>query len=261
MAVSSTSYFSNAFPAGNLHFPGDVFSSDTDPRFALGFKVVRADGAEFVYSHFGAASAAGTVVAQDLSESSVVDTDNVVIAPASAASVPGESVQPGAVGSTYVQLTLASVTADQFAGGYLSITDDTGEGYTYRIAGNTATNDPVTGDIRLTLKDRIKVALDATSDIAITGCLYANLEPATQAVDEVVAGVTVAVQAAADYGFVQTKGVASVLTDGVLVISDAVTTGSVAGSVAAVAAFTDHVIGQVIAIGDDTGHSAINLSV
>lgn len=261
MAVSSSTYFTNAFPAGNAMFKGDIYTSSTTPLYPVGMKIVRADGAEYVYSHFGAASAAGTVVAQDLSESSVVDTDNAVIAPASAVAVPGEVLRPGAIGSVYVELTLAGVTANQFAGGYLSITDDTGEGYQYRIRGNTATGDPATGNIRLHLYDPLKVALDATSDIAITGCLYANLEPATAATDDNVAGVTVAAQAAADYGWVQTEGVATVLTAGTVVLSESVMVGAVAGSVGPAVALTDYVIGQVIAVGDDTGHSVIKLNL
>jgi len=259
MAVSTSSYFSNSVPGGNLMFKGNIYTSSTTPLYAVGTKVVRGDGNEYVYAHFGAASAAGTIVAQDLSESANVDADNIVIAPASAVAVPGETIQPGALNSRYAQITLASITADQFAGGYLHITDDTGEGLQYRIKGNTATDDPASGDIRVELYDPIQVALDATSDFAITGSVYANLEPATAATDNLVAGVTVAAQAAADYGWVQTKGVATVLTDGVVVVTEGVMTGSVAGSVAAVAALTDYAIGQVIHVGDDTGHSAILL--
>jgi hypothetical protein len=199
------------------------------------------------------------MVSQDLSESAVVDTDDSVIAPASAV-----TTTDGTVGSRFVQVTIASVTADQFAGGTLHITDDTGEGYTYRIKGNTATGDPATGDIRLSLYDPIQVALDATSDIAITGSLYANLEPATAAVDEVVAGVTVATQAAADYGFVQTSGAATVLTAGTVVIADPVIIGAVAGAVSpftAASAETELLVGQVIHVGDDTGHSVIKLLI
>ena len=263
MAVSTDSYFSNASPGELQLFKGNIFVSETSPSYAVGTRVSLQDGRVFRYSHFGAAVNRGLVVSQDLSESAVVDTDNAVIAPASAVSVAGEVIQPGAINSRFVQLTLASVTANQFAGGYLHITDDTGEGFTYRIKGNTATGDPATGDIRLELNDRLQVALDATSDIAITGSLYANLEAATQATDEVIAGVSVATQAAADYGFIQTQGVATVLTDGTVVIADRVAVGTVAGSAAAVAATVSTTVsfGQVIHVGDDTGHSAINLNI
>ena len=224
MAVSTSSYFSNASPGENQTFPGNLFRSETTPSLPVGFRVALADGRVFRYAHFGAAVNRGLVVSQDLSESAVVDTDNIIIAPASAV-----TTTDGTINSRFIQLTLASITADQFAGGYLHTTDDTGEGFTYRILGNTATGDPASGDIRLSLADPLQVAVDATTDIAITGSLFANVEAATQATDEVIAGVSMATQAAADYGFIQTQGVATVLTQGTVVIADRVAIGSVAG--------------------------------
>ena len=258
MAVSSTSYFSNASPGEIQIFKGDLFRSDTTPVFPVGARVALQDGRVFRYAHFGAATNRGLVVSQDLSESAVVDTDNAIIAPASTFET-GDNT----IGSRFVELTLASITANQFAGGYLHITDDTGEGFTYRIRNNTATGDPVSGNIRLELYDQLIVALDATSDFAITGSLYANVEAATQAVDEVIAGVSMATQAVDDYGYVQTQGVATVLTQGTVVIADRVAIGSVAGSAAAVAATVSTTVsfGQVIHAGDDTGHSAIRLDI
>lgn len=262
MAFSADSYFNNAIVgvpqvAGNVN----IYDSATEPKFALGTVFKRSDGSEFRYAHFGATTGAGMLVSQDLSESSVVDTDNVVIAPASAVAVDGETIQPGAIGSHYVEITLASVSADQYAGGYLHTTDDTGEGYVYRIKGNTATNNPATGNIRVQLYEPIQVALDATTDIAITGSLYANLEPATTT-DIAASGVALAAQAANDYGWVQTAGVATVLTDGVIVIGSGVVIGSVAGSVAveAAAAIVERV-GVCLIVGDDTGYSSIKLTL
>ena len=266
MAVSTSSFFTRAVPGELQSFPGNLFRADTVStvqRLAVGSRVSLSDGRVFRYGHFGAATNRGLIVSQDLSESSVVDTDNVMIAPASATAVAGETIQPGAINSRFVQITLASITADQFAGGYLHITDDTGEGFTYGIKGNTATNDPVSGDFRLDLHDRLQVAIDGTSDFAITGSLYANLEAATQAVDEVVAGVTMATMAAGEYGWIQTQGVATVLTQGTVVIADRAAVGSVAGTVAPVAATvsTTISIGQIIHAGDDTGHSAVRLNI
>jgi len=257
MAVNALSYFSNSIQ-GIPGIAGDVdlYASSTTPKFQIGYKICRQDGAEFAYANFGATTGAGLLVSQDLSESSLVDSDNIVVAPASAA-----TTTDGTVGSKFLEVTLAAVTADQYAGGYLTITDDTGEGYTYRIKGNTATDNPASGNIRIELYDKLAVALDATSDIAITGSLYANLEPATTT-DVAAAGVSMTAQAAADYGWVQTKGVTGVLTDGVVVIGSGVIIGSVAGSVAT-AVETDILerVGTVIVVGDDTGYSQVKLSL
>ena len=257
MAVNALAYFSNSIQ-GIPQIGSDVnlAESRTQPTFAMGYRVQRQDGAEFVYASFGDAVAAGALCAQDISESGLVDSDNIVIAPASAV-----TTTDGTAGQKYLQVTLAATTVDQFAGGYLTITDDSGEGHTYRIKGNTATDDPTTGDIRIELKDKLAVALDATSDIAITGSLYANLESATTT-DNAAAGVAVVAQAAGDFGWVQTKGVVGILTNGVIAVGNGVIIGAVAGSVAVGAAVTDTIIGTCIVVGDDTGYSqiAINLS-
>jgi len=258
MAVATTSYFSNSIQ-GIPQIGGDVdlYVSGTTPKFAIGYRIQRQDGAEFVYSHFGATTGAGQLTSQDLSESSLVDSDNIVIAPASA-----ETVTDGTVGSKFLQVTLAAVTAGMYAGGYLTITDDTGEGHTYRIKGNTATDDPATGDFRIELCDKIVVALDATSDIAITGSLYANLEPSTTT-DTAVSGVSMVAQAAADYGWVQTAGVAGVLTEGTVVLGSGVITAPTDAGACAPAVETDILerLGSVIVVGDDTGYSQIKLSL
>lgn len=264
MAVSTSTTFSNAIPGEIQLMKGSIFRKDSTPQFPVGARFSTSDGRVFRYAHFGADTSPGLLVSQDLSESSVVDTDNVVIAPASAVAVPGETVKPGALGSTYVELTLASVTVNQYAGGLLHITDDTGEGFTYSIRGNTATDDPASGNIRLHLNDRLQVALDATSDIAITGNLYANLEAATAATDNAVAGVSVSDMdvSEAAYGFVQESGVATVLTNGVVVLGEAVElSDAVAGAVSAKAALTDAQVGRVLIVGDDTGYSSIKLGL
>ena len=255
MAVSTTSYFSNS-AQGLPGVAGDFnkFDSSTIPKFPIGHRIPAQNGDVYVYSHFGLTTKAGDMVSTDLSESSLVDSDNIVIAPASTV-----STTDGAVGSKFVQITLAAVTADQYAGGKLIITDGPGIGYTYRIKGNTATDDPTTGDFRLELYDKIQVALDATSDIAISGSLYANLEPATTT-DIAASGVSCAAQATADYGWIQTEGDVGVY--GTAVIGSGVILSVTAGEVvtATVADILDRV-GVVLVAGDANGLSVIKLTL
>ena len=73
-------------------------------------------------------------------------------------------------------MTLASVTANQFAGGTITTTDDLGEGYTYDIVGNTATGTPVSGDFYLFLAQKIQVAIDNTTDVSIAANFWNNVE-------------------------------------------------------------------------------------
>ena len=267
MAVSTTSFFSNASPGEVQLFPGNIFRQDTTPKFPVGFRVTLAGGREYRYSHFGADTNRGLLVSQDLSESSVVDTDNVMIAPASAT-----EPTDGTINSRFIQLTLASITAGQFAGGTLHTTDDTGEGFTYFILGNTATGDPVSGDIRLSLGDPLQVAIDATTDFGILGSLYANVEASTAATDIAVAGVSVNTMdvSAAAYGFVQTKGAATILQDGAIVIGGIVSlSDGVAGAVHALGGggvavgdlISEPLVGYCAIAGDDTGHGSFVINL
>jgi hypothetical protein len=156
-----------------------------------------------------------------------------------------------------VELTLASVALNQYAGGKLIITDDTGEVYTYNIVGNTATGDPASGNIRVELQHPLQVAVDATSDFCISGSRYGNLEGATTTDFDVV-GVTLASQAAGDYGWIGTKGCFNVLTDNLTFAGKGVVVGSVAGSVTGLnVATNDNVFGYCLAVGDDTGYAPI----
>lgn len=251
MAVSTSTI--NSFAAVGVPMTVaefNPFESTTNPKRPVGFKVEDAQGNVYRWAQFGATTTQGKVVSQDISESSLVDSDNIVIAPASAV-----NVGDGSLGSRFVEVTLAAVTQNQYAGGKLVITDDAGEGYTYPIIGNTATDDPATGNIRIELGLPLQVALTTASDIAISGSRYGNLEPAT-ATDFDIVGVSMGSQAAADYGWILTKGAVGILTQGETVAGKGIMVGSVAGSVTEATATNDNVFGYALAAGDNTGYTA-----
>lgn len=262
MAVSSESQFSFA-KVGVPTLPSEFnpFESTTNPKRMIGFKVEDVQGNVYRWAHFGAAVTPGLLVAQDISESSVVDTDNAIISPASAV-----TTTDGTIGSRYVELTLASATADQYAGGTFVTTDDTGEGYTYRIVGNTATGTPASGNIRLELDKGLQVAVDNTTDFAIYGSRYANLEAATFSTDVDACGVSMGNQAAADYGWVLTKGIVGILGDGnggtldLPQIGKGIIIGSVAGSAQVATATNDNVLGVCLVAPDDTGYGIFKIN-
>lgn len=273
MAIDANSYFSIAANGQGAATAGgfNKFQLDATPKFPLGFQIVGADGSIYRYAHMGAATNRGVVVAQDVSETSVVDTDNVVIAPASAVAVADQpNIKPGALGSFYVQLTLAAVTSNQFRGAKFITTDDTGEGYTYDVIGNTATDTPATGDIRLTLAQPIQVALDTTTDIAIRGSQYSDLELATTT-DECVAGVTCSTTTTAlPYAWIQTKGVCGILQDGTIALGDVITlSDGTAGAVQALGGggtdvtdvISEPILGYCVDPGDSTGHGSFKINL
>jgi len=265
-------YQTNSFvsPQGGGDF--DIYSVDTTQRYPIGAKIVRADGNEFVYAHCLTSSAAGTVVGPDVSEGGeVAGVDNAVIAPASAAAVPGTNITAGSVGSRYVQMTNAGILADEHAGGYLSIVSGTGVGYTYRIKGNDATGDTVSGDVVIELYDKIKVALDTTSDVHILGSKYAQCIKVTGAAGEnnLAVGVTMGIIAANGYGWLCTKGICAPLVDGTIAAGEAITlSDGIAGAVqvaggsstAVVDLIDERVIGQCIIPDASTGQATCQVN-
>lgn len=240
------------------HF--DKYKQDNKARYPVGYKIETVNGDVFRYAHFSTDVNRGVLVSQDISESSSRDGDNIVVAPASA-----QTTSDGTIGSRYLEMTLASITANQFAGGKLVVTDDTGEGYTYDIIGNTATGDPASGNIRIELVRGLAVALDATSDTALIGSKYGNLEIATAATDYFVAGVTCATMDVSEqaFGWVQTKGVVGILQDNAITNGDQVCiSDSISGAVKAQDSVTDEAkVGNCIDTGDSTGHGTFDINV
>lgn len=216
MAISTSSnYYSNAI-VGQPMVGADinVYDRNSTPKYAVGFGFIRADGNCFRYVQYGAAVAAGTLVGNGATNTNLQSTNALVVAPATAQAIANEIITAGSAGSRYVEIILATVANNQFAGGYLVTTKDTGWGYTYRIRGNTATNTPTTGNFRCELYEPIKVALDNTTDIAIAAPKYGNaynVVPIEGSTSNYV-GVVMSAASNSDYGWVCTKGFVGCLT-------------------------------------------------
>lgn len=220
MAFNADSFASNSiqgYPqAGSEGM--NIFETHSTPRFALGHRIQRQDGNEFVYSHFGADTDPGLLVSNDLSEHGTgAPLVGKVIAPASSVDTTDSTL-----GSKFIQITIASVLAREFAGAYLVINQDTGVGFTYRIKGNNATGDTATGDVRLELYEELQVALVAATDVTIIPNKYTNLEAAIVGTNDMVSGVSVSTQTTADkaWGWICTRGVVGIKVDGTITQGD-----------------------------------------
>jgi len=270
MTTDAQSYFSNAFPGEHETFGGNIYRLDAAPKYAVGFRISRQDGNVYRYSQYGAATTRGVLVAMDDSAAVVNDSDNSLLDPTDA-----NVTTDGTLNSTFIQVKGQAQTANQYAGGYLVTTDDTGEGYTYRIKGNTAAGTPATGQYRLELYDKLQVAIDSTTDIAIIGNLWSDLKIASNAGDTAVAGVSCSVTTAAlPYAFTQTWGVVGCLqgidiplVGGIVALDRNVDgacsswMGDSVGTVAALELRQTAIVGYSIDPGDSTGHSTIYLQI
>ena len=144
--------------------PQGIYEESSTQEYPIGTKREFEDGRVFRYASFGAATAAGVLVSQDVSATAVVEIENVATA--------------AAVGATEVILTdsgtLGSATANQYAGAYLHTVDDAGEGYTYRIKSNTAASKSSSASNKTPRANRTKPSESDPSSAAISSCSRAK---------------------------------------------------------------------------------------
>lgn len=229
-----------------------LYAESSTPTSPIGEKLELSDGRVFRYGKTAAAIAAGLLVSQDISATAQVETDNIVIAAAN-------GFDPAA-GSAQLQITLASITKDQFAGALLQTTDDAGEGYQYRIKSNSATDATTSGKVDIYLFDAIVVTLTTATDIAIVGGLWYDVVGATAATDYIIAGVTPIAFTSGYYGWLQTAGIATILSDTAIAIGDNLTlSDGTAGAVQLKDAETEPLVGFACYAPDDTGHVGVVL--
>lgn len=199
-----------------------LYDESSTPQFNLGDKMELADGRCFRYCYFDAAVTVGKMVAPDMSTAAAVELSD-------------KTISNGGAGSSVVTITgngsagppadFEGVSANQYSGSYLHVTDGAGEGFTYRIKSNGAASSDA---VEFTLYDPIVTALaTGASDVAISPGLFKNVHitDATQGavVDYIPTGVTVTGVTAQYYAWVQTKGVATVLADGTVTLANRLT--------------------------------------
>lgn len=185
-------------------FSGNPFLVDeANPTHELGEKCVTPDGREFRYVLAGASALVTGNLIQ--SQAQATDSQSLIVAAA-------------AVGALTVTTTdTTTVTANEFAGGYLIPTGEagTGRGEVYRIKSHPAATAAV---LTLTLEDPIQVALNSSTQIDLVHNLYRSVIQSPTTPSGAIVGVAVNNITAAQYGWIQTKGVAGVLADGALTV-------------------------------------------
>ena len=173
----------------------------------LGARMVLPDGRDYAHAYSEAnALAIGTLAVQK-----AVAGTSVNLAVATAATV----------GATSVALTMPATTLvtanDQYADGYLSVNDEQGEGYTYKIKKSNTAAGAANATFTLYPNDPIKIALlDGTTQCTIReNEFYAVIARAagTTAVG-IPAGVPNVAVAASTYCWLQRNGPATLLSGG-----------------------------------------------
>lgn len=181
-------------------------------------------------------------------------------APAEVTANEALSVTATAAGSTTITTTTTvTVTANQYAGGWVAVTETPGQGYLYQIGSHPAAT---AAALTLNLADPIQVALTTATQIDLVANPFTNviLNPSTASAN--IVGVAVAATPAAGYGWIQVRGVANVLAQGTIVVGTEVAASSTtAGAVVATSGVLASVGVAVTGIATtDYGAIALNIS-
>ena len=268
--LTSTNTYNNAFaglPSTAIEI--DITATSSSPKFDVGFGFKRADGNKYRYVQYGGTVTAGNLVANNSTTGLMADTDNAVIEPAAAVAVSGETILPGRKGSHYFEFTKASIVKNQFAGGYVVVTGGTAIGHSYRIKGNTATDDPASGNLRFELYEPLLVTLDSTSDISVVGSNYSDVSVT------VVGGLNmhpigIACSGGSDsrYGWICTHGVVGATQDagvctavGQAIRTSTTTDGTICLLTSLETTGNYTAIGYCLDIGDSAGCSTVYLQI
>lgn len=167
-----------------------------------------------------------------------------------------------AIGATVLTVDVGgSITANVYAGGFLTINDATGEGITYAVTGNTGRTGA--GEITVNLQEPVQVALTVdVSEYTLTVNSFASVViSATDQADQPV-GVANVTVTAAYYFWSQTGGTCSALADEAYARGAALTIGTgVAGAFEALDAAGEPEVGTAIMAAVDTEYQPVWLSM
>ena len=198
-----------------MSFPNRIYGdfgaekvTNTTKKRSLGTILELPDGREFKYVLNGS----GAITSGKLASSAAMIGNHDMDLTTAAASV----------GDTSITVTLGgtAATKDQYADGYIYTNDGTGEGQIYRIASNPAADSSATLAVTLASNDAVSVALDSTTESGLAVNPYSGIVVSPTSVTNRTLGVTATDIAANAYGFVQTKGLASVLVSGTVVAGE-----------------------------------------
>lgn len=230
----------------------DDFSSHTDQRHDLGTPGLTKDGREFKYCLAGAVD----LVAGNVIQSSAIVTAHLANTP------PAVAAQPNGPQSFTYTPGAATGVANQYTNGFMQVDTTPGNGYTYQVLGHAAIASATAFTLNLT--DSIQIALTTASRVGLLANRYRSVIqfPVTTATGNY-AGIAPCVITAAQYGWLQTGGVASVLIAGTPALGAMVMTPSTAAGSAVILTTTNLVVAEIVGsmsqIGVDGKNNFVNL--
>lgn len=229
--------------------PGRELEVHTSQRYPLGMLMVMNDGRKFRYVKAGAS----TLVLNNLVQGAAPVTNHLAMTPTAAA-----------VNAREVTVTLGATAAtkDQYAGGVLLITT-AAYGEAIAIASHPAAASSAA--LTLTLAQKLLTAIPATASSAtLVPSAFSGVIQLPTTKTHQIAGAVVTALTAGQFGWVQTRGLANVLTSGTVVLGSTAMAGGAAGAVTPLSgtgAVTDIAVGTVVRVGATTANSGIYLTL
>lgn len=188
--------------ANLLVSPQELFTTSATQGTDIGAFATSGDGRYYRYFLNGAVTAVPGKVYQGSAE----DTTNQN--PSG-----GLAVAASAIGSFTVTLTgTLTLTANLLAGSFMSVAVTPGQGYLYKVKSNTAVS--AAANCVVTLEDPIQVALTTASKVVFQQNPYSGCVVTPATMTSSVAGVPIYAVTNAQYGWIQTHGIASCLVTG-----------------------------------------------
>lgn len=183
--------------------PQDLFdlTQTSNDGIQIGALATTGDGRYYRWAQAGAAALVPGTLVQTAAE--VTGNENLALAAA-------------AIGATSVTTTTnVTVTANQYTGGYMVVTVTPGQGYMYQIGTHPAASAAV---LTLSLVDPLIVALTTSSrvDLVYNDFQSVIINPTTPTGN--VVGAAIAATPALGFGWIQTKGVTTVLAQGAIAV-------------------------------------------
>ena len=199
----------------------DFYDIDTIQRYPLGMKL-QIDDNIFRYVEFGGTTKAGDLMAHEPADGAHDNLDPTGTGSGAAVTVGSKII------STADTITLVQ---DEYAGGFMTIFENTGVGYTYLIE----SNDDAASNALFRIKLGLAIALDATSNLVLVKSRFKELVIIPTTVLSIPVGVSVGVGADGSFGWVATQGPWNVLTSGVVIIGQHVRVAGVTTAGAVIA--------------------------
>lgn len=227
-------------------------STDSSLKTLVGSRWDLEDGREVRLVLAGASSlVSGTLIS---ASAPISDHQNLTVTAVQAYSNNGNT--PAQV---TVTLGATAVTANQYAGGYMIVNDNTGQGQTLQIASHPAA--ALSTNVVITLADGPNTALDTTSQVTLianpcNGVIITNHSALQQPV-----GVALYPITNAEYGFITSKGVTSCLNDGGWTAGSAVSASNATDGAVENGVIAQGFVGFALEAGTSTEYNTICINL